>query len=162
MSPTGAAQGGDAPSQVVFRLPSTAYLVVLFLAFGTVPLAFTAASFTFDGNGNSQSAPGVISWQIALLVIPVLAYLFVRRTATIVDGSGVVVRAPFGSRALSWDDIRGLSVTGRNVYAVVGAGAVRLPCVGVPNLAQIARASNGRLPAVADPRPKYAPQRRRR
>jgi hypothetical protein len=39
---------------------------------------------------------------------------------------------------------------------------VRLPCVHVNNLGDLSRASDGRLPEIADPKPKYAPSRRRR
>jgi hypothetical protein len=67
-----------------------------------------------------------------------------------------------GSRRLGWDELRGLSVSGRSVYAVCVDGAVRLPCVRVADLAAVARASDGRLPAIAEATPKYAPSRRRR
>ena len=146
----------------VFRLPRTTYLIVLFLAFGTVPLAFTADNFTFDSRGGAQGAPGVIGWQTLLLIIPVVAAVFIARTATFVDGSGITVRALFGRTRLPWDVIRGLSVSGRNVYAVVADGSVRLPCVHVTGLAEVSRAAGGRLPAIANPKPKFAPSRRRR
>jgi hypothetical protein len=45
---------------------------------------------------------------------------------------------------------------------VLGDGAVRLPCVRVADLAAVSRASGGHLPEIADPVPKFAPQRRRR
>jgi hypothetical protein len=147
---------------VVFRLPRTAYLVVLFLLFGTVPLAFTADNFSITGKGDAQGAPGVIGWQTLLLVIPALAAAFIARTATFVNGSGLRVRVLFGSRTMPWSDVRGLSINGRGVYAVTAGGAVRLPCVHVASLAALARASGGRVPEIANPRPKYAPQRRRR
>jgi len=146
----------------VFRLPKSAYLTVLFLVFGSVPLAFTAANFTFDTKHSAQGAPAVIGWQIVLLVIPVVAAAFIGRTATFVDADGIRVRAVFGSKSLPWDEIRGLSVEGRNVYAVTGDGALRLPCVHVAELAAVSRASAGRLPEIADAPNKYAPQRRRR
>ena len=152
----------EGPASVMFRVPRMAYLVVLFLLFGTVPAAFTVANFHFDSAGKAHGAPGVVSWQLVLMVIPLLAALFVARTATVVDTAGIVVRAPFGSRRLVWDDIRGLSVTRRNVYAVTRGGAIRLPCVTVANLSTISRVSGGRLPELAEPTPKYAPQRRRR
>jgi hypothetical protein len=137
-------------------------LTVLFLVFGTVPLAFTAANFTFNDKGASQGAPVVIGWQLVLLVIPVIAAVFIRRTATFVDPDGIRVRAVFGAQHLAWDEIRGISVHGRNVYAVTRDGALRLPCVHVSELAALSHASGGRLPEMAAPRPKYAPQRRRR
>lgn len=138
----------------VFRLPNLTYLVILFLLFGTVPLAFAASG--------TSSPPARIGLQTVLLVVPLLAAAFVARTATVVDASGLTVRAVLGSRHVPWDDVRGLSVTGRNVYAVVAGGSIRLPCVRVNDLSRMSRASGGRLPALADPTPKAAPSRRRR
>jgi hypothetical protein len=138
----------------VFRLPALTYLVVLFLFFGSFPLAFAG----FAG----ESARIRIGWHTLILLVPLVAGFMVARTATVVTSRGIVVRAVFGRRALPWDSIRGLSVTGRGVYAVLADGSVRLPCVRVANLAEVARASDGRLPEIADPKPKYAPSRRRR
>ncbi|WP_375489059.1 PH domain-containing protein [uncultured Jatrophihabitans sp.] len=141
------------PTQV-FRLPRITFLVVLFLLVGAFPLALT----TSGGEG----APAQVGLQTLIFLVPVLAAVYVARTATVVDAAGISVRAAFGSRALPWAQVRGLSVTGRNVYAVQSDGSVRLPCVRVNDLAALARASGGRLPAIAQPTPKYAPQRRRR
>jgi hypothetical protein len=124
-------------------LPRPAYLAVLFLA-----LAVTALV---------QNPVFLVAY-----VIPILAIGFIARTATIVDGDGITVRALFGSRRLRWDTVRGISVTGRNVYAVTDQGAVRLPCVRIRDLATVAAASGGRLPELPQATPKYAPARRRR
>jgi hypothetical protein len=124
-------------------LPRPAYLAVLFLA-----LAVTALV---------QHPVFLVAY-----VIPILAIGFIARTATIVDGDGITVRALFGSRRLRWDTVRGISVTGRNVYAVTDQGAVRLPCVRIRDLATVAAASGGRLPELPQATPKYAPARRRR
>jgi hypothetical protein len=97
-----------------------------------------------------------------LLVIPVLAAVFIARTATFVGPPGIRIRAAFGSRKLVWDQIRGLSVDGRSVYAVIQDGAVRLPCVRISDLSAIAKVSGDRLPKLADPVRKYAPSRRSR
>ncbi|MDT4901008.1 MAG: hypothetical protein QOJ78_1938 [Pseudonocardiales bacterium] len=140
----------------VFRLPRTTYIVVIFLAFGIWPIAL------YGGQSGGYSSGAQLTPLIALFVLPVIVGLFVARTATVVTEDGIVVRAPFGTRALPWNKIRGLSVTGRSVYAVLADGSIRLPCVRVSNLADVARASNGRLPEIADPTPKFAPSRRRR
>jgi hypothetical protein len=124
-------------------LPRPAYLAVLFLA-----LAVTALV---------QHPVFLVAY-----VIPILAIGFIARTATIVDGDGITVRALFGFRRLRWDTVRGISVTGRNVYAVTDQGAVRLPCVRIRDLATVAAASGGRLPELPQATPKYAPARRRR
>jgi PH (Pleckstrin Homology) domain-containing protein len=153
---------GSGSTERVFRLPASTYLVVLFLFFGTIPLAFTRSAFTFDARGGEQGAPLVVGWHTLFLLLPVAIALFIRRTATFVDGDGIRVRAVLGSRQLPWPEIRGLAVSGRSVYAVLADGSVRLPCVRQADLSAVARASAGRLPPIADPKPKFAPQRRRR
>jgi hypothetical protein len=97
-----------------------------------------------------------------LYVIPVAGAVFIARTATIVDEDGIAVRALIGRRLLPWDQVRGLSVTGRSVYAVTDDGAVRLPCVRVSDLAALSGASGGHVPQLPEATPKYAPSRRRR
>jgi hypothetical protein len=92
----------------------------------------------------------------------VAAAVFIARTATIVDDHGITVRALVGSRTLPWADLRGLSVTGRSVYAVTDTGSVRLPCVRLADLAAVSAASGGRLPQLPEATPKYAPSRRTR
>jgi hypothetical protein len=127
----------------VFRLPRSAYLAVLILALCVTPLV---------------QHPIVA----VVYVLPIGAILFIARTATIVDSEGLTVRALIGRRRLPWADVRGLSVTGRNVYAVTAGGAVRLPCVRVSDLAALSGASGGHLPQVAEATPKYPPSRRSR
>ncbi len=130
------------------------YVLVLFLLFCVAPLAFT-------GQG-AQGAPAVVGPQTLLLLIPVIAALFIARTATVVGIEGITVRLAFGSRSMRWDEVRGLSVGERSVYAVGRSGSVRLPCVRVADLAEVSKASGGHLPEVAPPTPKFAPSRRRR
>ncbi len=142
------------PSVTAFRLPRSAYLIVLFLAIGVLPLAFAR-----DGGSAASPVPVL---RAALVLIPVAVAVFIARTATVVEPAGIRVRALLGSRLLRWEELRGLSVTERSVYAVCADGSVRLPCVGTRNLAAVAQASGGRLPAVAEPTPKFAPARRRR
>lgn len=155
------ASGSDTAARA-FRLPAPTYLIVLFLAFGAAPLAFTSVAFSRDEHGTLTGGPATIGWQTLLLLAPVVAAVFIARTATFVNAEGIRVRALFGSRRLGWEGVRGLSIEGRNVYAVTAGGAVRLPCVHVNNLGDLSRASDGRLPEIADPKPKYAPSRRRR
>ena len=130
-------------SSRVFRLPRSAYLAVLFLALCVTPLV---------------QHPLVA----ILYVIPVAGAVFIARTATIVDEDGIAVRALIGRRLLPWNEVRGLSVTGRSVYAVTDDGAVRLPCVRVSDLAALSGASGGHVPQLPEATPKYAPSRRRR
>jgi len=134
-----------------FRLPALAYLVVLFLVFCTVPLAFA---------GESAGSP--VGPRALLILFPILVAGFIARTRTVVGGDGVSVRALLGTRHLPWREIRGLSVTESTVYLVCRDGAVRLPCVRISDLAAVSKASGGRLPEVVEATPKFAPSRRRR
>ncbi len=127
----------------MFRLPRSAYLAVLFLALCVTPLV--------------QHPLAAIVY-----VIPLAGALFIARTATIVDGAGVTVRALAGCRSLPWAQVRGLSVTGRSVYAVTDGGALRLPCVRVSDLAAVSAASGGHLPQLPEATPKYPTSRRTR
>jgi len=127
----------------VFRLPRSAYLAVLILTFCVTP---------------------VVQHPLAALVyvVPVTAVVFIARTATIVDAEGITVRALLGHTSLPWTNVRGLSVTGRNVYALTADAAVRLPCVRVSDLAAVSAASGSHLPQLPQATPKYAPSRRHR
>ncbi|MBN9620750.1 MAG: PH domain-containing protein [Actinobacteria bacterium] len=146
----------------VFRLPASAYLIVLFLIFGTVPLAFTESAFNFGDTGGEQGPPPFYGWPMIFLLIPILAAVFIRRTATIVTPAGIRVRAVFGSRRMAWTEVRGLSVNGNSVYAVLADGSVRLPCVRQADLGAVSRASGGYLPEIGEEPAKHAPARRRR
>jgi hypothetical protein len=126
-----------------FRLPRSAYVVVVFLVLGVTPLVRQPAL-------------------VVVYVLPILAVVFIARVATVVDRAGITVRALFATKRLAWTELRGLSITGRNVYAVTGDSAVRLPCVRISDLSAIAAASGGHLPALPEPVPKYAPSKRRR
>jgi Bacterial PH domain len=137
-----------------FRLPALAYLIVVFLLFCTAPLAFA-------GNGD-EGARAALGPRALLILFPILAAVFIARTRTVVDESGVGVRALFGTRQVPWPEIRGLSVSERTVYLVCRDGSVRLPCVRISDLAAVSKASGGRLPEVAEATPKFAPSRRPR
>lgn len=155
-APQAAAQPA-APGDVearTFRLQRSAYLIVLFLAFCVAPLAFASSG--------AESAAAGFGPRALLMLIPVLAAVYIARTATVVDARGVAVRALLGSRRFGWDTVRGLTVDERAVYIVLADGAVRLPCVRIADLAAVTRASGGRLPQVAEPRPKSPPTKRRR
>ena len=94
--------------------------------------------------------------------MPLIAAVFVARVGTRVDERGITVRALAGSRTLTWDQMRGLTIVERNVYAVVDGGLVRLSCVRISDLHEVSASSGGRLPEVARPTPKFAPSRRKR
>ncbi len=125
-----------------------------FLAVGIAPVAL------YGGAEHPEQA--AISPLTLLYIVPILVTIYIARTLTMVNGDGIIVRALFGSRAILWDSVRGLSVSGRSVYAVLADGSVRLPCVRVSDLAAVSAASGGRLPELAEATPKYAPGRRPR
>jgi hypothetical protein len=158
-SPTGR------PATITLRLPRTAYLAVVLIALGTVPLAFGRddyRSVSDIANGTGDGGGFVVGWRLAFLLIPIAVAFAIARTATVVDGDGIRVRALLGSRQMPWDQIRGLSVSGRAVYAVLADGAVRLPCTRLAHIGVITRTSDGRLPELPDPVGKPAPNRTRR
>ena len=127
----------------VFRLSRATYLADFFVFCGVTPF--------------------VRSWPlVALYLIPVAVIVYIARTATFVDDSGVAVRALIGERRMPWSEIRGLSITGRNIYAVLAEASVRLPCVRLADLAALAQASGDHLPELPQATPKFAPGRRRR
>ncbi|HZY74798.1 MAG TPA: PH domain-containing protein [Jatrophihabitantaceae bacterium] len=148
---------------MTFRLPRSAYLIVLFLVFCTVPLALAGNGVHHaDPDSGSTASDVVIGWRLLFLLIPVLAAFFIARTRTQVDADGIRVRALFGGRRLPWDQVRGLSINDRSVYAVCADGSVRLPCVRVSDLNAVSAASEGRLPDIPPAKAKYAPSRRPR
>jgi hypothetical protein len=137
----------------VFRLPKPTYLVLIFLVLGITPIAL------YGGPGDGS--PARLSPLTLLYLIPILVGFYIARTATQVDETGIRIGAILGSRTLDWSGIEGLSVSGRNVYAVTAQGSLRLPCVRQRDLTAIARASGGRLPELPLPQVKAAPSRRR-
>lgn len=152
------------PTARVFRLPRSAYAIVLILLFCTVPLAFgTNGSHSADDLSLHRTAVTGIEFgpRALLLLIPIAAAFFIARTATLVSANGIRVRALFGAKTLPWSTVTGLSVDTRSVYAVQADGAVRLPCVRVADLGNLSLASDGHLPEIAQPTPKFAPARRR-
>src|SRR4051794_23439016 len=149
---------------VVIRLPRTSYVVVVFLFFAAFAVGF--GDNQPHGLRDTSSGAGFgglhVGLQTLVFFVPLLVAIFIARTATVVSADGLRVRALFGSRMLRWDEIRGLTVSGRAIYAVVEGGAIRLPCVRIAYLGPISRLSAGRLPELPDATPKPAPQRTRR
>jgi hypothetical protein len=98
-------------SVVIIRVPRSSYLLVGFLVVGFAPIAL------YGGAEHPTSAR--ISGLTLLYLIPILVAFFIARNATAVGTDGILVRALFGRRMLAWDNIRGLSVSRRSVYAVL-------------------------------------------
>jgi hypothetical protein len=128
--------------------------VVFFLVVGMTPIALYG--------GYEHPTEAAVSPLTLLYLIPLLSIVFIARTSTTVDPGAIVVTALFGRRRIGWDEVRGLSVTGRNIYAVTSTGSVRLACVRQGDLTAVARASGGRLPELPEAPPKFAPSAHRR
>ena len=94
-----------------FRLPRSAYLAVLFLIFCALPISFTG--------GDDDGSRAVYGWRMIFLLLPVLAAVFIARTATFVTPRRRARARRVRVAALRWDELRGLSVQERAVYAVL-------------------------------------------
>jgi len=120
------------PRRTVLKHPALSYLIVAFVA-----LCCTA----------------VVHAPVLALVylLPLVAALYIARTATIVDERGVHARALLGSRTLRWDELAGLRLDRSGaVYAVDRAGGqLRLPCVRSTRLDDLVAAGAGRIPDPA-------------
>ncbi|MBV9822245.1 MAG: PH domain-containing protein [Actinobacteria bacterium] len=121
-----------APRRTVLKHSALSYLIVAFLA-----LCCTA----------------VVHAPVLALVylLPLGAALYVARTATVVDATGLHARALLGSRTLPWDQLAGLRLDRSGaVYAVDRAGGqLRLPCVRSTRLDALVAAGAGRIPDPA-------------
>jgi hypothetical protein len=118
--------------RTVIRHPASAYLIVAFVAL---------------------CATAVVRSPVQALVylVPIGGALYIARTATIVDGTGVTARALVGSQTVPWNELTGLRVDASSaVYAVdVHDTQLRLPCVRGTRLGPLIAASDGRIPDPA-------------
>jgi hypothetical protein len=121
-----------APRRTVLKHPGSAYLIV----------AFTALCCT-----------AVVQSKLLLLtyLVPLVAALYVARTATVVDEQGLHARALFGSRTVGWHELIGLRLDRSGaVYAVDSSGGqLKLPCVRSTRLDPLIAAGGGRIPDPA-------------
>lgn len=118
--------------RTVIKHQPLAYLIVAFLA-----ICCTAV---------------VHSPLLALIyLIPLAGALYIARTATVVDETGLHARAIFGSRLVSWNELVGLRLDRSGaVYAVDATGGqLKLPCVRSTRLDPLIAAGAGRLPDPA-------------
>ena len=121
-----------APRRTVLKHSALAYLIV----------AFTALCCT-----------AVVHSRLLALVylVPLVAAVYVARTATVVDDRGVHARAILGSRTVGWHELLGLRLDRSGaVYAVDSSGGqLKLPCVRSTRLDPLIAAGNGRIPDPA-------------
>jgi hypothetical protein len=111
------------------------------------PLAYLIVAFT------AICCTAVVhSKPLALIyLLPLAGTLYIARTGTVVDESGLHARAIFGSRLVSWNELVGLRLDRSGaVYAVDSArGQLKLPCVRSTRLDVLIAAGAGRIPDPA-------------
>ena len=118
---------------VIFRLPRSAYVAVLFFSLGLVTL---------------MQRPALVS----LFLVPILMVLVIARRSTVVDDRQIVVRTGFASAAIRipWADVCGFITDKYSRLAVVrtDGGIVKMPYVRVRSLDILAKASGGVVPVI--------------
>lgn len=89
----------------------------------------------------------VSPWYALLVVVPLVYTVWVWRSGTDVDASGVRVRALLGERRIPWSEITGLArLSADRVAATLrGGGAVRLTAVTPDALPRLVAAGGHRL-----------------
>ena len=126
---TGESEHSEA-APVVLHMSPTAHLASGFAALGMLAVVLAVP----------MTAP--------LLVIPVIASVMIVRLRTVADGQTVTARTLLGSRAVDWEDIKGLRfVKGKWARAELTSGEdLRLPAVTFATLPLLAEVSGGRVP----------------
>lgn len=121
--------GSDRPPRAMFRMPQVAIMAALFAMLCATPFAW--------------AAPGLA----AVYLLPIAFIVWVVRTRTVADASGLSVRTMFGERELPWSEIKGLALTPRaKVRAVLSDGSeAALPFVRPRHLPVLAVVSQGRI-----------------
>jgi hypothetical protein len=124
-----------APRRTVLKHSALAYLIVAFVA-----LCCTAVLHS--------PLLGLV------YLIPLVAAVYVARTATVVDDQGLTARAILGSQTISWNELAGLRLDRSGaVYAVdTGGTQLKLPCVRSTRLDALVAAGAGRIPDPATAR----------
>jgi hypothetical protein len=118
------------PSRLVFRVPGSALVAVLFFVLCASPLAVAAP------------------WLALIYVIPLGMAVWLLRTRTVVDTEKLVVRRVLTRTVLPWSAIASLRVADRKWVRAVrtDGGEVVLPTVRTRHLPALALMSGGRLP----------------
>lgn len=124
----------------VIRITRLALLGVVLLLFGI--------SFPMSGS------PLAFGW---LIILPIALAVWVLRSKTVVTESGLQMQRVFGSRTVTWDQVKGVRFPKRGWARadLVDGGEVPMPAVSFDRLPELAAASNGRIP---DPYAQAAPE----
>jgi hypothetical protein len=129
------APGADAatptvPKRLVFRVPGTAYIAVLFFAMCASSVAL------------------VSRWFALVYLIPLGIAYWIMRTRTEVDAERIVVRRLFSSTTIPWSAVKSLRLPPRGWVRAVRAdndGEIALPTVRTRHLPALALISGGRI-----------------
>jgi len=118
------------PGRLVFRVPGSALVAVLFLVLCASPLAVAAP------------------WLALIYLIPLGLAVWLLRTRTVVDTEKLVIRRVLTRTVLPWSAITSLRVADRKWVRAVrtDGGEVVLPTVRTRHLPALALMSGGRLP----------------
>ena len=124
------AEGKAEGKKAVFKIPRTALLAIAFLVLCMTPVAL-----------------GEFHWLAVIYVFPLGLLVFVLRTRTVADSTGLTVRTMFGHRELPWSALKGLALTDKSkVRAVLTDDSqITLPAVRTRHLPVLSLVSGGRL-----------------
>ena len=124
------------PRKLVFRVPGSAYIGVVFLIMCS---SFVAAA-----------SP----WAILVYLLPLAVAVWLLRTRTEVDAERLVVRRVLTRTVLPWSKVASLRLADRRWIRAVrtdGGGEIPLPSVRTRHLPALALISGGRLTDPTDP-----------
>jgi hypothetical protein len=124
------ASGIRLPARLVFRIPGSALVSVLFLAMCSSWVAVASP------------------WYALVYLVPLGLTIWLLRTRTVVDADKLVIRRVLSRTELPWSAISALRVTERRWVRAVrtDGGEVVLPTVRTRHLPALALLSGGRLP----------------
>ncbi|MGJ7906297.1 PH domain-containing protein [Actinopolyspora sp. H202] len=130
------AEHPELPSRLVFRITRVSLLVILVIAFCISPMAASLPPLSL------------------LYLIPLGLIVWVVRTRTVVDESGITARTLTGATRMDWSDIRALRLHERHwVRAVTTSDReVRLPALRVRDVPRLAVMSRGRIQDPSRPK----------
>lgn len=124
--------------KAIFKMPRTAILAAVFAMFCGAPFAL--------------SAP----WTLTVYLLPIGFIVWVVRTSTTADSTGLHVRTVTSARSVAWSELKGIAI-GENskARAVLTDGSeVKLPSVRTRHLPLLSLVSGGIVPdPTAQPLP---------
>jgi len=128
-------------NRVRFR-PHQSILIAAFIAFvGILPIAF-GPSLSSDTVSAGDGSP--VRWMfVPLFVIPIAVFVWVLRSGTDADASGLRVRGLLASKRIPWSEIRELATDnrGRAVALLRDGYAVSLASVRQDDVSRLVAAS---------------------